>query len=120
MRVYKFKPLQEAPRVVMKDLTYDNSMPTMELLQHDNFPIRMLDEIILALRKTLVEKSNSGPEPVFLIQANIITGGLILTFVAQHNTMEMTEQAHIIYMFSKSCRGEAFTNEELVSGNLHR
>lgn len=118
--IYKFKPLPEAPRIVVKDLTHDNSMPTMELLQHDNFPMRMLDENIIAPRKTFVEKSNSGPAPVFLVQANIITGGLILTFVAQHNTMDMTGQAHIIYLFSKACRGEAFTEEELLSGNLPR
>jgi hypothetical protein len=39
--IYRF---QKSLVFVMKDLTRDNSMPTMELLQHDNFPMRVLDE----------------------------------------------------------------------------
>ncbi|KAJ6072290.1 hypothetical protein N7467_010375 [Penicillium canescens] len=64
---------------------------------------------MIAPRKTFVEKPNSDPASLFLIQANIITGGLILTFVAQHNTMDMTGQAHIIHLFSKACRDEFYT-----------
>ncbi|KAJ5317536.1 hypothetical protein N7508_002044 [Penicillium antarcticum] len=63
----------------------------MEVLQHENFSMRMLDENIIVPRKTFVGDSNSDPAP-----ANIITGRLILTFVAQHNTMNMTGQARII------------------------
>jgi hypothetical protein len=40
--------------------------------------------------------------------------------LAQHNTMDMIGQAHIIHLFAKACRKEAFTSEELLSGNVSR
>ncbi|KAH0562658.1 hypothetical protein GP486_002664 [Trichoglossum hirsutum] len=120
--VFKFKPLGKIPRLVVKDLRHDPSIPTMDVLRQANFPFSMLDEAIIAPRKTLPggpdEPANSAP--VFLLQANFITGGLLLTFVGQHNTMDMTGQGHIIRLFSKACHNEQFTSEELSSGNLAR
>lgn len=121
--IFKIKTLEEIPRLVMKDLRHDPSIPSMDALRRANFPFSMLDESIIAPCKTLPEssdKSASDPAPVFLLQANFITGGLLLTFVGQHNTMDMTGQGQIIRLFSKACRNEAFTSEELSSGNLAR
>lgn len=83
----------------------------------------MLDETILAPLKTLPGSSDefaSDSAPVFVLQANLITGGFLLTFVGQHITMDMTGQGQIIHLFSKACRNEKFTSEELSSGNLVR
>ncbi|KAK2736600.1 hypothetical protein FQN57_000717 [Myotisia sp. PD_48] len=83
----------------------------------------MLDEGILAPRMTLPGNPDElalDSEPVFLLQANFINGGLIHTFVGQHNTMDMTGQGHLISLLSKACRGEEFTPDEISSGNLAR
>jgi hypothetical protein len=124
--IFKIKPFEKIPRLVVKDLRHDPSMPTMDALRRANFPMSMLDESIIAPRKTLPgggssdESAADSSEPVFLLQASFITGGLLLTFVGQHNTMDMTGQGQIIHLFSKACRNEPFTSEELSSGNLAR
>jgi hypothetical protein len=121
--IFKIKPLKKIPRLVVKDPGHDPSIPTMDALRRANFPFSMLDEIIIAPRKTLagsLDESASVPSPVFLLQANLITGSLLLTFVGQHNTMDMTGQGQIIHLFSKACRNGQFTSEELSSGNLAR
>ncbi|MCJ1270779.1 hypothetical protein MMC22_010676 [Lobaria immixta] len=121
--IFKIKPLEETPRLVVKDLRNDPSMPTIDALRRASFPINMLDENIVAPRKTLPGSSDgfaSNPTPVFLLQVTFITGGLLLTFVGQHQTMDMTGQGQIIHLFSKACRNEQFTSEELSSGNLAR
>ncbi|KAL1968670.1 hypothetical protein VTN77DRAFT_1496 [Rasamsonia byssochlamydoides] len=121
--IFKIKPLEKIPRLVVKDLRHDPSIPTMDALRRANFPFSMLDETIIAPCKTLPgssDESASDSAPVFLLQANFITGGLLLTFVGQHNAMDMTGQGQIIHLFSKACRNEQFTSEELSSGNLAR
>lgn len=95
----------------------------MDALRQAKFPFSMLDETMVAPCKTLPgspDESTSDSSPVFLLEANFITGGLLLTFVGQHQTMDMTGQGQIIHLFSKACRNEVFTSEELSSGNLAR
>jgi hypothetical protein len=117
--VFKFKPLENVPRLLVKDLRDEAYMPTMDSLRRAKFPMGMLDENIVAPLKIFVDdKSKSAP--VFLVQASFITGGLLLTFVAQHNTMDMTGLGHIIHLFSKACHDEEFSPKDLLCGNLPR
>ena len=118
--VLKIKALGKVPRLVVKDLRHDPSAPTMDALRRANFPISMLDESIIAPCNTLPDASSSDPAPVFLLQANFITGGLLITIVGQHNTMDMVGQGQIMHLFSKTCRNEQLTKEELSSGNHTR
>lgn len=121
--IFKIQPLERIPRLVVKDLRHDPSIPTIDALRRANFPFSMLDESIIAPRKTLPgspDESASDSTPIFLLQANFINGGLLLTFVGQHNTMDMTGQGQIIHLFSKACRNQQFTSDELSSGNLAR
>ena len=121
--VFKIKSLADLPRLVVKDLRNGPSMPTMDGLRRASFPFRMLDEAIIAPCKTIpwdLDESASNSKPVFLVQANFITGGLLLTFVTQHQTMDMPAQGQVMRLFSKACRDEPFTSEELSSGNLPR
>ena len=121
--VFKIKSLAKLPHLVVKDLRNGLSMPTMDALKRGNFPFSMLDETIIAPCKTLPGDSDdttSDSKPVFLLQANFITGGLLLTFVGQHQTMDMPGQGQVMRLFSKACRNEPFTSEELSSGNLPR
>ncbi|KAI9734891.1 MAG: hypothetical protein M1834_001971 [Cirrosporium novae-zelandiae] len=121
--ILKIKPLEKTPPLVVKDVRNDPLILTMDALRRASFPFSMLDESIIAPRRTLPgspDEPASDPAPVFLLQANFITGGLLLTFVGEHNVMDMTGQGQIIHLFSKACRNEQFTSEELSSGNLAR
>ena len=121
--IFKIKPWERSPRLVIKDRRHDPSIPTMDALRQANFPFSMLDESIIAPRRTLPgspDESLSDPAPVFLIQATFVTGGLLLTFVGNHQTMDMTGQGQVIDLFSKACHNEHFTREELSCGNLAR
>jgi trichothecene 3-O-acetyltransferase len=119
--VFKIKSLEKIPRFVVKDLRHDPSIPSIDTLRRANFPFSMLDENVVAPRNTLPGSSGESalvPAPVFLVQANFIKGGLLLTFVGHHMAMDMTGQGQIIHLISKACRNEPFTSEELSSGNL--
>ncbi|KAF9532140.1 transferase family-domain-containing protein [Crepidotus variabilis] len=117
--IFKIKSLERTPRLVVKDLRNDPAAPTMESLRQAKFPFKMLDESIVAPHRTLPDSSTSD-SPVFLVQATFIIGGLLLTFVGQHATMDITGQGQIIRLFSTACRKEPFTPEELSIGNLPR
>ncbi|EEP82064.1 hypothetical protein UREG_06929 [Uncinocarpus reesii 1704] len=121
--IFKIKPLAKPPPLVVKDLRNDPSMPTMDALRHAEFPFAMLDEKVIAPRKTIPGSPDEpafDTMPVFLLQATFISGGLLLMFVGQHGAMDMTGQGQVIDLFSKACRNEPFTPEELSSGNLDR
>lgn len=103
--IFKFQPLERNPRLVVKDLRHDPSIPTMDALRRAKFPFSMLDETVIAPRKTLPgssDESASDSTPVFLLQANFIVGGLLLTFVGQHNSMDMVGQGPDHSSFLKS------------------
>lgn len=117
--VFKITPFEKIPRLVVKDLRQESSAPTMDDFRHANFPFSMLHESVVAPINTLAAGTDA-PAPVFLIQANFIHGGLLLTFCTQHNTMDMTGHAQVMYLLSKACRNESFTSEELTTGNCDR
>ena len=116
---YAIVPWGKAPRLVVKDLRNDTSMPSMEQLRSARFPMRELDESRLSPCKTLSFAADMTPY-VFIAQATFIKGGLLLTLVAQHNTMDMVGQGEIIRLLSKACRGEGFSREEIANGNASR
>ncbi|KAL6229494.1 hypothetical protein BDW75DRAFT_225036 [Aspergillus navahoensis] len=122
---YRIVPSDQKIPLVVKDLRDDASAPTMENLRQSNYPFTMLDEKIIAPCLTLnLPGSKIGlaatSSPVFAVQATVITGGLILTVVGQHNVMDMTGQGHIIDLLSKACHNQPFTDEEISIGNMDR
>ena len=120
--MFKIMALEEIPHLAVKDLRNDPSMPTMDILKRSRFASSMLDENIIAPRNTLPGTSakSSLDFPVFNLQANFITGGLLLTFVSNHNSNDMIGRGLIMSLLSKACRNEKFTKEELSTGNLTR
>ncbi|KAL9080554.1 MAG: hypothetical protein Q9157_000696 [Trypethelium eluteriae] len=119
--VFKIKTSKTIPKLVIKDLRNGPSAPTRESLKQADFPMGMLDETIFAPRGTFPEAERAGESsPVFLLQANLIVGGLVLTFLGQHQTMDITGQGQVMYLLSKACHDEPFTSDELSSGNLER
>jgi hypothetical protein len=116
--VFKIRVHQEIPHLCVKDLRHDPSFPSMEALRLTGFPINVLDEDILAPRRTLIDADDSPSPEVFLIQATLINGGLLLTFIGHHQAMDGIGQDQIIRLFSKACRKEEFTDGELEVVNL--
>lgn len=116
--LFKIAPLDETPSFIVKDYRDDSTISTMEVMRSANFPFSMLDESIVAPRNTIPGFESTNP--VFLLQASFIKGGLLLTFVGNHNAMDMTGQGHLIDLYSKACRSEPFTSDELSIGNLSR
>ncbi|EFQ33607.1 trichothecene 3-O-acetyltransferase [Colletotrichum graminicola M1.001] len=120
--VYKMKPYETTPPLVIKDLRDDVSPPTMDAMKKANFPFHMLDESIVAARPTLpIDPTLDGkPQPILIVQATFIPGGLVLTFLGHHQAMDGVGQGQIIHLLSKACRNESFTDDEVAAGNLPR
>jgi hypothetical protein len=119
--VFMIKTSGKKNRLIVKDMRNDPSFPAMGVLQRTGFPIGTLDESVVAPRKTRISNMNQlVPPEVLLLQANIINGGLILTFLGHHQAMDGIGQDHVIRLFSKACRDEHFTAEERSVGNLDK
>jgi hypothetical protein len=121
--VFKISPFGKIPHLVVKNLMNDDLAPKMDALREANFPFSMLEENVICPRMTLaggLGETSSDPSPVLLLQANFITGGLLLTIVASHSAMDIVGQVQMIYLLSKACRNEPFTDEEVMNGNLDR
>ncbi|KAL2428703.1 O-acetyltransferase dmxR13 [Exophiala dermatitidis] len=118
---YKIVPFERTPRLVVRDYRDNPDIPPMDVLQVTGFPMDMLDEIVICPIRTLAAKTAApnDPAPVFMVQANLIDEGLVLSFVAQHNVMDMTGLARIMRLLSKDCHGEPYTHE-LIWGNRNR
>ncbi|KAH8884939.1 trichothecene 3-O-acetyltransferase [Thozetella sp. PMI_491] len=116
--VAKIKPFRKAPQLVVKNARDDPKAPSLAAMRDGGFPIRLLDEELVAPRSTVPLGDQPAEEPSFYFQATFIAGGLILTSVAHHSTMDIVGQAFVTEMLSKACRGESFTSDELKVGNL--
>ena len=119
--VFSIHELEKNSRLVIKDHRSDSNVPSVEKLRKAGFPIRLLDEGLIAPRTTIPTSADTGkPIEVFLLQANIIREGLLLTIMSQHQTMDMVGQEHIMYLLSKACRQEPYTSEQIAAGNKKR
>ncbi|KAK5988350.1 Trichothecene 3-O-acetyltransferase [Cladobotryum mycophilum] len=116
--VFKVKSFK-TPQLIINDLRQDASMPSMSEIKAARFPFRMLDETVLGPRKTLPDRI-ADDFPVLILQANIITGGLLLDILGEHGMMDIAGQDQIIHLLAKACRSEPFTSDELSAGNLSR
>ncbi|KAK6512624.1 hypothetical protein TWF481_001506 [Arthrobotrys musiformis] len=117
--IYTIKYLDEVPRLTVKDLRGDSETPTMEDLAKEGFPFRFLDESVICPENTLI-LPRTEPQPVCLVQATFIEGGLIFSFLGHHAVMDGVGEGKIMQLLSKACRKEQFTDEELRIGNLPR
>lgn len=115
--VFKIAPLYKAPRVVAKDLSRDPATPPLEDLRRAGYPMNVIDEDMVAPRRTSSGRPGETTAEVFQLQASVIKGGLILTFLGQHQCMDGIGQGQVMRLFSKACQGEGFTEEELSTGN---
>lgn len=119
-KIFKIKPLARAPQLVVKDLR-DNPSLSFSALRDAQFPASLLDEDAIAPRKTLTMLEPDAKNlPVFIAQANFVAGGLIITFVAHHQTMDLVGEVHMMSLLAKLCRGETISEEDISAGNINR
>ena len=116
--IFKIRHKGKIPRLVVKDLRHDSLVPSMEALRLAGFPINSFDEDVVAPRRTQIRADDASSPEVLLVQATLINGGLLLTFLGQHQAIDGIGQDHIIRLFSKACRNEDCTDEERSVGNL--
>ncbi|CAG7956233.1 unnamed protein product [Penicillium salamii] len=92
---------------------------SIQAFRQANWSMRMLDPDVFAPRLIPLGQapSPSDPAPVFLLRMTFITGGVVLTFAANHSAMDMTGQTMMIRLLSKACHGFGFTEDELRLGN---
>ncbi|KAG0348956.1 hypothetical protein BG005_011235 [Podila minutissima] len=114
-------PMEELPRVVVNDLRNDASAPSMQTLSDADFPMSMLDENMLCPRNTLLgTPGEPSSRPAFLVQATFVSGGLLLSFVGQHQVMDMIGQGTLMDLLNKACHHQEFTAKELDIVNVAR
>lgn len=118
----KVIPLQNHIQLHVKDLGGEAGFPSMQQMREAQYPFSMLD--CEALAPPIASRwSSEGFDriaPVFMLQANFVRGGLILTIAGNHMMMDMTGLGLTISLFSKACRAESFTDEEIQQGNQPR
>ncbi|KAK8116089.1 trichothecene 3-O-acetyltransferase [Apiospora sp. TS-2023a] len=123
--IFRIRPYREAPLITLKDIRQDFPPVIAEYLKSGGgVPAWLLDESILApcgtFRQPTDNSTTGSATPVFLLQVNLVPGGLLLVVNGLHSCMDMAGQAQMIRLLAKACRGESFTTEELSTGNLSR
>lgn len=120
-KLFKISCLDRTPQLVVKDYRNTNIMAPMEQLEHENFPITLLPESLVAPRSTLAGIfGDCSVDPVFLGQVTFINGGVLLTFLAHHQVFDGTGQAQIISWLSQGCYNSPFSTIDLKVGNMDR
>ncbi|OAL02675.1 acetyltransferase [Phaeosphaeriaceae sp. SRC1lsM3a] len=126
---YRIRPLEAAPRLIVRNFENDAAIPSLARLEEAQYPMSMLHEDVwapcptiasLAFDPTKPSGSSNEPAPVMLVQLSFIKGGLVICVNMQHNVCDMMGQAAAIGWLSRACRNEKFTQDELDIGNADR
>lgn len=106
----------------MNDLTKDGSVVSAAEMKKESWPKSMLDPKLLLPRVCLGPYPMDSDlfAPVFMIQANYVRGGLLLTFVGNHQIMDATGLGYFVELYAKALRGEDFTKDDIETTNQPR
>jgi hypothetical protein len=119
IRVVKIVPRGKRPGITVRDHRQTPSVPSLQSLEQAGYAVAMLDESVFAPRPAFVIVPLKE-KPVLLIQANSVSGGLVLVFSGDHAAMDMPGLCQIMRWFCKACHNKAFDPEELAIGNMSR
>jgi trichothecene 3-O-acetyltransferase len=118
-RITNYEPHNGKPPIRVKDCT--SLCPSYEELRKRRAPMSMLDGSILSPMQGLpYYYDRSEPLPVFILQANFIKGGLLLTSACMHNALDMNGQGQVIRLLAQALRGEKFSEAHIRDGNVDR
>ncbi|KAI4216664.1 MAG: hypothetical protein LQ351_001153 [Letrouitia transgressa] len=108
----------DAPVLRIKHL---DEFPSYEEFRKARAPASILDANITAPMKGFPDSADpSVPKPVLVIQANFLSGGLILCFAGMHNVMDGTGLGQLVKHFATLCRGEQIASRDIEAVLLDR
>ena len=117
--VYGIQPWSHPGGSIVTFKYISDEFPTYGQIHAADAPASLLDGHTLAPMKGVPDHyTDSTPQPVLIIQANFIEGGLLLCFAGMHMAMDGNGLGQVIRLFAKACRGEELTASELQDGNL--
>ncbi|MCJ1343023.1 hypothetical protein MMC31_001212 [Peltigera leucophlebia] len=95
--------------------------PSYEKISKLQAPASLLDSKVFAPMKSIPETcAFISPEPVLVIQANFVPGGLLLSFAGMHNVFDGNALGDLIRHFATTCRGDQISDADIKAGNLIR
>jgi hypothetical protein len=119
--IFKITSHESIPNFTVKDWRNDNNAPTMARLVKMGVPCSMVKEEFFAPITVLPSATGSEDRsPLLQLQLSIITGGVVLSVMANHQAMDGTAQDQLCFLLDKACNGIPFTEEEIRIGNLER
>jgi len=117
--VFRIASHDPTPNLVVKDWRNDSTAPTMAALVDSEVPCCMVKEEFFA-PITVLRSGDEDRSPLLQLQLSIITGGVVLSVMANHQAMDGTAQDQICYLLDKACNNILYTEEEIRIGNLER
>ena len=92
--------------------------PSYEEIIKADAPFAMLDGDIICPMKGMGHAYDSSTElPVLIVQANFVSGGLLVCFASMHNALDMNGQGLLMKLFAAAGRGEEFDPSIVEVGN---
>ncbi|KIX98848.1 uncharacterized protein Z520_05309 [Fonsecaea multimorphosa CBS 102226] len=92
--------------------------PSYDEILRAHAPFSMLDgSVICPMRGFGYVYDQTVQQPVLIIQANFVRGGLLLCFASMHNALDMNGQGVMIRQFATAMRGEDFDPQLVAAGN---
>ena len=119
--IHKLAPRDNGDDLMLRVNEVAGRFPSYEQISRSRAPASMLSSSVLAPMKSIPDSCDfSAPQPVLVIQANLITGGLLLCFAAMHNVLDGNALGQLIPHFATACRGDNISDADIKAGNLAR
>lgn len=118
---HKLAPRDNANELLLRVNQIASHFPSYEEIRRSRAPASLLNGSVLAPMRSLPDMCDfSTPQPVLVIQANFIAGGLLLCFAAMHNALDGHGLGQVIRHFATACRGGNISDADIKAGNLAR
>lgn len=119
--IHKLAPRDNGDELMLRVNEVAGQFPSYEQISRSRAPASMLNSSVLAPMKSIPDLCDfSAPQPVLVIQANLVNGGLLLCFAAMHNVLDGNALGQLIRHFATACRGEIISDADIKAGNLAR
>ncbi|PWY77011.1 FAD/NAD(P)-binding domain-containing protein [Aspergillus heteromorphus CBS 117.55] len=110
--------------VRVADHSHRTTMPPYSTLLAAHAPTGMLPGPLLSPPRPAFPQpypdNNNTPAPVLDMQANILSGGLILALAAQHNIIDASGIFQIASLLARTMQGTPIPAAEILEGNIDR
>ena len=118
-RPYKVVPNDVSDFKYLRKNVITDSFPSYAELKDARFPMRMLDGTVLSPYQDIPDHySDDDHTPVFVIQLNFVSGGLLVNFCMMHTAMDGNGLGQVVRQFAAIMRGEKLSEIDVMAGNL--